>query len=145
MINECCAAEMESEIRHIHTRIASIEDNLEFLKATSTTVSNAQALIAQSAESMATTFEKFERRIERQDDRYAELVKQQDAKYAALIETMSGKDHVPLKSHYLTIMAAILPGLVVCLGIVLVTLYMTKQEFKASLSDLQIGGAANGR
>lgn len=138
MTNHCQAVEVAEQLQSIDARMASIEDMLEFLKTTVTTVSNAQSTMAASAESMARTFAKFETRAEKQDERYSQLVERQDERYSQLIERLSGKEQIPLKSHYLTVIAAFLPTLVIGIGAIIAALYMTKQELKASLDEIQI-------
>lgn len=117
-------------IINIHERIQIIETALRVipeLQRVMDTMSTAQSLMAKAAESMADTFKRFELRVERQDERYEELVKQ-----------ASGKDQIPLRSHYWTVAACLIPTLIMGIGAVLCVLYITKQDIKASLTEIQV-------
>jgi hypothetical protein len=97
------------------------------LRDTVIAVSIAQTRIATAIDNMAEIYRKSEERSEKQEGRYQELTK------LAL-----GKDQVPLRSHYWTLAAALIPTMVMGLGSVLAVLYITKVDLKASLSEIQV-------
>lgn len=119
----------------IHERVQIIEKALHVipeLRRVMDTMSTAQSLMAKSAESMAATFSRFELRAEKQDERYEELV-----------QKASGKDQIPLRSHYWTVAACLIPTLIMGIGAVLGVLYFTKQDIKASLTEIQVNQKKN--
>lgn len=97
------------------------------LRDTVLAVSIAQTKIASAIDHMAEIYRKSEERSERQEQRYEELTK------VAL-----GQDQVPLRSHYWTLVAALVPTMVMGLGAVLAVLYVTKVDLKASISEIQV-------
>lgn len=134
MTDNCFAS--ATALEKLNSRMESVEAMLTFipeLRATISAVSRAQETMAASAESMAKTFEKFERRIEKQDERYEEVVSK-----------LAGNDRIPLKSHYWTIAASLLPTLVLGVSVIITVLYATKQELKATMTELHINQKQNG-
>lgn len=117
-------------VADMHERMKRLElllDLLPEMKTMLTAISTAQTMMAHSANSMAETLRKAEDRYERME-----------ARHEALAQIATGKEQIPLKSHYWTLVAALLPTVVMSLGIVLGVLYVTKYDISASLTTLQI-------
>lgn len=120
----------EELILEMYQIVKSWDDHLTSmpqLRDTVVAVSIAQTKIASAIDHMAEIYRKSEERSERQEHRYEELTK------IAL-----GQDQVPLRSHYWTLIAALVPTMVMGLGAVLAVLYVTKADLKASVSEIQV-------
>ncbi len=87
----------------------------------------AQVSNADSQKRLATLLEKIEERQEHLEDR---LQRANDV--------AAGKDQIPLRSHYWTVVVALLPAIIMCLATVLYVLWSTKQELTASLTQVEI-------
>lgn len=97
-------------------------------------VASAQSLMAASAQSMAETFKKSEERAELQDKRYEALVK-------TTVDSAATDNKVPLKTHFWTVAAALIPSVVIGVSALLYVLYDTKQEIKATMTSIAVGQA----
>lgn len=117
-------ADMHERLNGFELHIAHIPE----VRAMLTSLSTAQVTMAQSAQSMAETFRKAEERAEKAEVRYAELA-----------STAAGKDQIPLKSHYWTVIICMIPVVVMALVCVLGVLYLTRQELSASLTEIKVG------
>lgn len=118
------------KVAEIHERMNKLEGNINRipdLQRSVETMSLAQAVMAKSAESMAETFRKTEERYERMEQRHE-----------ALAQLATGKEQIPLKSHYWTLFAALLPTIVMSIGVVLGVLYVSKYDIKASLTTIEV-------
>lgn len=116
-------AEMDKRLQDWESKIAILSE----IKIMLGSISTAQSLMAQSAESMADTFKKSEERYERMESRHE-----------ALAALAVGKDQIPLKSHYSTLVAALLPMGVLALAAVVGILYVAKYDIRASLTTLEL-------
>ncbi len=117
-------------VAEIHERMKQLESNVNRIpdiQRMIESVSIAQAVMAKSAESMADTFRKSEERYERMEVRHE-----------ALAELATGKDQIPLKSHYWTLFATLLPTVVMSMGVVVGVLYISKYDIKAFLTTLEV-------
>ena len=95
------------------------------------TVTAAQKSLAASIESLATTLKKAEGSYERMEVRYETLAQQ-----------ATGKDQIPLRSHYSSLIVAFIPTVVMAVGVVIAVLYVTKYELRASLKNIEISQKA---
>lgn len=131
------AAEVEALMEQTIIKVAEIYDRMQKLEANLNkipdlqrmveTLSIAQAVMAKSADSMAETFRKSEERYDRMEQRHE-----------ALAQLATGKEQIPLKSHYWTLFAALLPTLVMSIGVVVGVLYVSKYDIKASLTTIEV-------
>lgn len=129
MTNQCPDIIVD-HLKIVEEKIEGIAEMIRLmpeLKSTLAAVSAAQTIIAHSAESMAKTFDKFEQRMEIQDQRYDELVGK-----------LGGTNQIPLKSHYWTIAACLIPTAILGFAVMTTLLYITKQDLKASLHNLEV-------
>ncbi len=117
-------------IEAIHERVGKLETAVSLipeLRSMMTTISTAMQLMSHSSESVAETYVKFEERQERMEERHE-----------ALVGALTGRDQIPLKSHYWTLFAALLPTLVMAVGVVVGVLYVSKYDLKASLTNIEV-------
>lgn len=123
-------AEPIDQIGSMYDRFENLDNVLRLIPeilAMSTSISTAQTLTAQALESIATTFKKTEERTERMESRHE-----------ALVALAMGKDQMPLKSHYYTLYATLLPTVIMAVIGVLGILYITKQDLKVQLNKLEV-------
>lgn len=117
-------------VEQIYERVAKLETSVSLipeLRSMITAISTAMQLMAHSSESMSDTYSKFEERQERMEERHE-----------ALVGALSGKDQIPLRSHYWTLFAALLPTLVMAGGVVVGVLYVSKYDLKATLTTIEV-------
>lgn len=86
-----------------------------------------QQAMAQAIERMASSMAEAEKRAEKADERYEHLA-----------ETAMGKNQIPLRSHFWTLGAALMPTVLMSLGVVLGVLWVTKQDIRASLTEIEV-------
>ena len=115
--------DMDKRLEHIERQVSMLPE----MKLLLSNISSAQTIMSASAQSMADTFKRGEERAEKQEIRYDTL---------SLMA--AGKDQIPLKSHYSTLYAALLPTFIMSACVVLYVLYYTKQEIKGSLESIEI-------
>lgn len=125
-------AELDLTVRieEIHDKVSKLEADVSLipeLRSMMTTISTSQQLMSRSAESMAETFRRSEDRYERMEERHE-----------ALAALATGKDQIPLRSHYWTLFAALLPTLVMSIGVVVGVLYVSKYDLKATLTTIEV-------
>lgn len=121
----------------MHERLGHVEEQLAVLpemRLMITSISNAQTVMAQSAQSMADTFKRSEERQSDFEGKQESLLQ----RYAELVGVASGKDQIPLRSHFWSLAAALVPVLVIAAIAVLGVLYMTRYEIKATLDSIDI-------
>jgi len=126
-----------NNVLEIHDRLKTVETQVALIpeiKVMIGSISQAQVLMADSAKSMADTFKRAE---ERQQGFEARQEAMQN-KYEVLASLALGKDQIPLKSHYLSLFAALAPVFVISAITILGILYITKQDVSATLNSLQI-------
>ena len=117
-------------VADMHDRLKTLEAGLSVLpeiRLMLSTISSAQSTIAHSAESMADTFKQAEHR-------YADM----HDSYKHMSEVLSGKELVPLKTHYWTVLVALAPTVLISVLMVLFTLYYTNQSLQASFKETKI-------
>lgn len=134
---EKAVAEVLEKVRLMYNKICAMDRALEAipeLRTMITAVTVAQATMAKSAESMADTFSKTESRYTRMEERHEELVR-----------LATGKEQMPLRSHYLTIGAMLLPTLVMSIGVIMSILYVTQYDIDVSLSSLKANHNGQGK
>jgi hypothetical protein len=118
------------KVADVHDWMRDVRGNIHVIqemKLMLSTVSTAQAVMAQSAESMADSLKKFELRYERMEDRYQ-----------ALINRKQGDGQIPLRSHYLSLYTFMLPTVVMAIGVVIGVLYVTKYDISATLTSIKL-------
>lgn len=127
---EAALSETIIRVAEIHERMQSMEAQMAMIPEVKVLLGNvavAQQVMASSAQSMADTFRKSEQRQER-----AEL------RYEALTQIAAGKDQIPLRSHYWTLFAALVPCFITALVVVLYTLAYNKQSIEATINKLAV-------
>lgn len=126
-----------AQVKQIHAWMDEFDEHilaLPHMKELLVAVSEAQTAMAKSAESMANTFKVAEERYQAMEARHADF-------YAVI----AGKDQIPLKSHYYTLLAALVPVMVMAFGVIFAVLYFTKYDLKASLSQIEVNQKTNQR
>lgn len=124
-------------VAEIHERIIKLETTISILpelKNMLTAVIDAQSIIARAAESNARSAESMANTFRMTEERYARM----EERHEALAEIATGKDQLPLKSHYWTLFAALMPTIVMSVGVVVGVLYVTKYDINATLTTLEL-------
>ena len=110
-------------IYDIHTLLKRLEPVVQEIPKISLlmqTVSTAQTTMAAAAVSMASTLERAEKRYEKLEQRLEDVT-----------DKAMGKGQVPLLSHYMTLVSAVMVT-------VLVVLYAQRQQLDASLTSIKV-------
>lgn len=120
------------QIGDIHRRMKRIEEEIRFIpeiKVMLGSIATAQEIMARSASSMAETFEKNERRITAMEIRHDALVKE-------ALDTARKQDQVPIKTHQMILVSAVLPVFLISALAVFFTLYFTGQNLEAKIEKV---------